>query len=279
MTTVLTGLVGDHIGESGAPRMHQQEAADQGFALEYHLYDLAGRKQNSQSLARVLEEAHQAGYAGLNITHPYKQAVMPLLDALSPTAARVGAVNTVIFHDQGRIGHNTDSPGFREAYLQKFSAVSRSSVLQLGAGGAGAAVAIALLELGVDELFLFDPDTSRAEALATKCLALNTQTCITALTAIDEKTLDISGLVNASPIGMSATPGLPCPPGLLKSGQWVVDIIYFPLKTAFLQQAQSLGCLTMNGLPMAIHQAAKAFELFTGKPADTSRMMQRFLSS
>src|SRR5205085_11995532 len=134
----LTGLVGEHIGASRSPWLHEREADALGVRLVYSLYDLAG-DQPDYSLLKVLEAAKRMGFAGLNVTHPYKQSVIPLLDDLSDEARRIGAVNTVAFREGRSTGYNTDYIGFSEGLRRGLADAPLGRVVQLGAGGAGAA--------------------------------------------------------------------------------------------------------------------------------------------
>jgi shikimate dehydrogenase len=165
---ILTGLVGRHIGASRSPWLHEREAHAQGVALTYNLLDFAVLGRDESHLCAQLDAAAEQGYAGLNVTHPYKQAVIRCLDELAPSAARVGAVNTVKFATGKRIGHNTDVTGFAESMRDGLPNAALGRVLQMGAGGGGAATAQALLELGAGTLFVCDKDHARAAALVAK---------------------------------------------------------------------------------------------------------------
>ena len=143
---VTIGLLGRGIGSSRSPIMHEREGARLGLDYAYHLIDFDRLGLEDANLGPVIEEAEALGFSGLNITHPFKQSVLPFLTALSPESAAIGAVNTVVLKDGARIGHNTDSWGFAEGFREGLPDCPRRHVLQLGAGGAGAAVAYALLE-------------------------------------------------------------------------------------------------------------------------------------
>ena len=139
----------------------------------------------------------------------------------------------------------------------------------------GKSVAHALLVLGVEALSLFDVDAARA---ATQAAALNARFGagrVQALAALPAR-LEMDGLVNCTPIGMAAHPGLPLDPALLHPRLWVAEVIYFPLETALLRAARALGCRTLDGGGMAVHQAVDAFRLFTGQEPDAARMRAHF---
>jgi shikimate dehydrogenase len=258
--------------------MHEHEGDAQNMRYLYRLLDLDILKLDVNALPDLLTSAERMGYTGLNITFPCKQAVIPLLDELSPEAKGIGAVNTVLFKDGRRIGHNTDCLGFAEGMRRGLNDVPRSRVVQMGAGGAGAAVAHALLAEGVEQLSIFEVDPARAEGLVHNlnahfgaARAVVGQDLPSAVKAAD-------GLVNTTPVGMSKLPGTPLPPELLHKALWVAEIIYFPLETELLKHARSLGCRTLDGGTMAVFQAVKAFELFSGRTADAARMQAHFAS-
>ena len=173
---ILEGLIGAGIQLSRSPGMHEAEAVAQGMRLTYRLIDLEVLREGAEALPRLLSMAQAAGFAGLNITYPCKQAVIPLLDELSPDALALGAVNTVVFADGKRIGHNTDWWGFAESFRRGLPDASLAHVVQLGAGGAGSAVAHALLTLGAKRLAIVDTDRPKAEALAL-VIAIATSGC------------------------------------------------------------------------------------------------------
>jgi shikimate dehydrogenase len=216
------------------------------------------------------------GFSGLNITYPCKQAVVPLLDQLSPDARALGAVNTVLLKDGQRIGHNTDCSGFAESFRRGLPDVRRDHVVQLGAGGAGAAVAHALLAEGVGRLAISDTDTPRAEALATDLAARFGAGRAVVVGDLAAEVAAADGLVNCTPVGMAKLPGTPLPVALLRPALWVAEIVYFPLETELLRAARAIGCRTLDGGGMAVFQAVGAFRLFTGLEPDAARMQRHF---
>ena len=211
------------------------------------------------------------GFAGLNITYPCKQAVIPLLDALSEEARALNAVNTVVIGDGKLVGHNTDWSGFAEGFRRGLPHARLDRVVQLGAGGAGAAVAYAALKLGVRELTVFDVDPARSAQLAAS-LGVKVGSNLAAAMA------EADGLIHCTPTGMAKMPGLPLDAGLLQARHWVAEIVYFPLETELLRVARAKGCRTLDGSGMAVYQAAGAFRLFTGLEPDAERMMRIFKS-
>ena len=278
-TRFLLGLVGAGIQASRTPPMHEREGEEQGLHLFYQSIDLEQLGLDAAALPELLTAAERMGFAGLNITHPCKQAIIPLLDELSPDAAALGAVNTVVFKNGRRYGHNTDWWGFSESFKRGLPGARLSSVVQLGAGGAGTAVAHALMALGVGELVLADKDKSRAEEVAA---SLNGRFAhsTNGVRVSQDLAADIAaadGLVHCTPTGMDKYPGLPLPAELLHGELWVAEIVYFPLETALLREARRIGCRTLDGGGMAVFQAVEAFRLFTGVTPDHQRMLRHFV--
>ncbi|WP_229737803.1 shikimate dehydrogenase [Primorskyibacter flagellatus] len=263
------GLVGRGIRLSRTPAMHEAEAAAQGLTCRYDLMDTDAGTEGP--LAGILDRAEAAGYAGLNITYPYKQDVIAHLHQLSDAARRIGAVNTVVFRDGRRFGHNTDFWGFSESLRRGLPDAALGTVLLIGAGGAGAALAHALADLGVARLLIADTRLKAAQGLAAAVGPV-----AHAVSDVAAGVAEADGIVNATPVGMAKLPGTPIEAGLLSPRHWVADIVYFPLETAFLKAARATGCRTLSGEGMAVFQAVRAFELFTGRPADPDRMRGTF---
>jgi shikimate dehydrogenase len=274
---ILTGLIGTHIQKSRSPHMHMREADAQGIRLAYKLFDLSESALEAGSLAVTLDAVQKAGFSGVNITHPFKQDVISLLDQLSADARRIGAVNTVLFRSGLRTGYNTDCVGFLESFERQLQGVAMKKAVQLGAGGAGAATAMAMLDLGCSELAIFDHEESRALELARRLnSSTSSQNKVRMITDLNSELADADGLINATPVGMDGHPGTPVALELLRSEMWVAEIVYFPLETQLLKDARALGCRTANGAQMAIFQAARAFDLFTGRKANRERMLADF---
>ncbi|MBC6437278.1 MAG: shikimate dehydrogenase [Rhodobacteraceae bacterium] len=271
--TLRVGLIGRGIGQSRTPRMHVEEGRANGLSYRYDLIDTT---RNAVSLKTVLDHVESEGFRGVNITHPYKQAVLPFLDTLSNSAQAVGAVNTVIFEEGCRFGHNTDYWGFAEAFRQSLAGVLCCDVLLLGAGGAGGAVAHGLLDCGVERLWIFDAKPQAALRLADHISQVRGEGRAQVTADPTLVLTRVQGIVNATPMGMASHPGSPLPTDALSTEHWVADIVYFPSETAFLKAAGGRGCQVMNGSGMAVFQAVRAFELFTGIEPDSDRMKATF---
>ena len=275
-SVIRLGLIGAGIQQSAAPALHMREAAEHGLACIYELIDLDVLDVDVADLPSLLSNSKARGFRGLNITHPCKQAVISHLDDLSPEAQVLNAVNTVVFEDGKRVGHNTDWWGFAEAFRRNLSNAPRRVVVQMGAGGGGSAVAYALLTLGVHELTIFDLAVGRAALLAASLKRCFPDAKISGGVNVIESLRAADGLVNATPVGMAKCPGIPVPHQCLRPDLWVADIVYFPLHTTLLQAARKAGCKTMGGGGMAVYQAAEAFRLFNSVIADSDRMCRHF---
>jgi shikimate dehydrogenase len=275
----LVGLIGSGIGTSLSPALHEREADALGVRYLYRILDLDEFDLPATAVGDLVSAARLAGYHGLNITHPVKQLVLPHLDELSPEAAEVGAVNTVVFSGGRAVGHNTDLTGFAGGFREGLPDAALGSVALLGAGGAGSAVAHALLRMGAGTLHVFDVDPQRAANLATALSVRHGAGRAAPLTdedALAHAVRDADGLVHATPTGMAAHPGLPLPAALVSPGMWVADIVYRPLETELLTEARKRGCRVLSGGPMAVHQAADAFRIITGREPDLARMRGHF---
>ncbi len=268
---LLLGLIGADLSLSRTPAMHEAEGAAHGLTTIYQRIDTLGR---TTPLATLVDAAVSCGFNGLNITHPFKQEVLGLLDAVSPQAAAIGAVNTVVIGEDGSLtGHNTDVTGFGSALRDGLAEARFTRVVQFGAGGAGTAVAHALAAHGVGTLELVDPSPGKAESVAEAVnAAAGREVAVVGSGSIE----GADGVVNATPIGMLSHPGTPFDTAALRPEQWVADVIYMPLETQLLADARALGCVTLDGTRMAVGQAVDAFRLFTGLEPDVERMRAAF---
>src|SRR2546430_3521108 len=273
----LVGLIGEGIQESLSPALHEEEARCQGLALQYRLIDLAQDGSSVDDLPHLIDSAEAEGFDGLNITHPCKQAVLPLLTELSEDARAIGAVNTVVFRKGRRTGFNTDCSGFAMSFGQKLGDAARRRLVLLGAGGARAAIAHATMSLGVGHLIIVDRDHDRAEALARRVSGNHPGRVVASADELAAAAKRADGLIHATPMGMAAHPGLAFERSLLRPAMWVVEIVYFPLETELLRAARARGCRTLDGGGMMVWQAVGAFEHFTGIRPDSARMEAHFV--
>ena len=274
--SLLAGLIGANIQASLTPAMHEREGAELGLRYVYRVLDLTQMGEPAPGIRELLTAAGWMGYAGLNITHPCKQSVMPVLDEVSADATQIGAVNTVVFSAGRSVGYNTDIHGYTASFRRELDHVDRHHVVMLGAGGAGHAVGYAALALGVTELSIFDVQGARAAALAQRLSARFGAGRAVACENLAAAVGRADGIINASPVGMAAHPGSPLPATLLRPALWVSDIVYFPLETQLVREATGAGCRVMRGGGMAVFQAVEAFRLITGVRPDAERMLRHF---
>ncbi|QHO73322.1 shikimate dehydrogenase [Bradyrhizobium sp. CCBAU 051011] len=259
----LTGLIGAPIAHSASPAMHERAAEALGAHCHYQLIEVAGASR--EELKLLLDGMRRLGFAGVNVTFPYKEAVVSLLDELSSGARAIGAVNTVVVQDGRLIGHNTDTTGFARAITELVRDPVQSRVAVIGAGGVGKAIGFALAETGVSEIRVFDTDAAKAAQLVGQ---IANRGSVRVAGSVEEAMRGVTGVVNGSPVGMLPNRGTPVPDSLLHKDMWVADAVYTPLWTPLLNAAKAKGAEVMTGRELAIYQAADAFELFTGlKPS------------
>jgi shikimate dehydrogenase len=277
---MLVGLLGANIQGSMSPSLFADAFAAAGIDGYYHLLDVD--RLPERRLPQLFDAIKTSGFVGANVTFPFKQEIMPLLDAVDPGAAQVGAVNTVVIAPDGRTtGYNFDRAGWRNSFIERIGSAGAkdASVVQIGAGGAGRAVAFALMDLGVADLALHDLDSARANALkADLSQHYGPSRCRLA----QDLARDISaaaGVVNATQVGMRGFPGNPVPVAALNAGHWAADVIYTPLQTEFLKAAAAKGARTLNGSGMCVHQAVEAFAQFTGVTPDLARLHRAFATA
>jgi shikimate dehydrogenase len=274
---ILVGLIGRNIQGSLSPALFADAFEAAGIDGYYHPMDVD--RMPGRQLPQLLDAIKVAGFAGANVTYPFKQEIIPLLDAVDPEAAQVGAVNTIAIAPDGRAsGYNFDRPGWRNSFAASLGADSaeRATVVQVGAGGAGRAVAFALMDLGVAHLVLHDLDKARVDALkADVAKHCGPDRCRVG----DDLPRDIAaadGVVNATQVGMSGFPGNPIPVAALKPTHWAADVIYTPVETEFLKAAAGKGARVLGGAGMCVYQAVEAFRLLTGIAPDVARMHRAF---
>jgi shikimate dehydrogenase len=270
----LVGLIGANIMKSLSPALIEDAFDAIGARGHYHLMDLdllPGRR-----LEDVFAAVKAAGFVGINITRPVKEAIMPLLDDVTPEAREIGAVNTVLFRKDGHAtGYNTDRTGFRRNLENRLGrdSVAGKPVVLIGAGGAGRAVSFALLDLGASTILLFDSDNARADRLVADLTAQRGADRAKVVRDLNHAIASAAGIVNATPVGMIGIPGNPAPGVQFKASQFAADVIYTPLETEFIMAAKRNGAETVTGDGMLLYQAVEVFELFTGVRPDADRML------
>ncbi len=274
--SILCGLIGAGIQRSLSPALQEEEARHHGIRMHYQLIDLDCAGAGVEALPGLITAARIMGFAGLNITYPCKQSVIPLLDALSVEARAIGAVNTVICEGDRLVGYNTDGSGWSWGFRRALPRADLSRVVLLGAGGAGSACADAVLRLGAAHLVIVDKEAPRAVALAERLNRHFGGRRAAAAADIAAAVDGATGLIHATPTGMALMPGMPLPEELLHPSMWVSEIVYVPLETPLLRAARRKGCATVDGGHMNVGQAIDGFKLFTGVEADAGRMDAHF---
>jgi len=270
----IIGLIGKPLAHSISP-VFQQAALDHlRLDARYELWET-----EREALAERVAGMRRPDCLGANVTVPYKELVIPLLDEIDPLAGRIGAVNTIVNRDGRLCGYNTDMTGFARALREEGGFdPSGAQVVLLGAGGAGRAATMALIQGKAASVTISDIVPERAERLV-QDLGRQSQTTLRAL-APDEENLaavikKCQLLVNCTPIGMRHSKeehDLPMPSELIPAGVLVFDIIYNPLQTKFLTEAKRRGARTLGGLAMLVYQGAASLELWTGRQAPVDVM-------
>jgi shikimate dehydrogenase len=268
---LLLGLIGSPIRSSAAPAMHEAAAQALGLRAQYRLIDIPGA--DTAKLRAMLEGVRLLGFSGVNVTFPYKEAIIPLLDALAPGAAAIGTANTVVVQDGTLTGHNTDATGFANSFKSVLGSPGDAPVALIGAGGVGRAIAFAMAEVGARAIRLFDSETGKAQALAVR---LGDRMDVRVCASVAEALAGAGGVINGTPIGMLPNRDSPVPAELLHRDMFVADAVYTPLFTPLLQAARAVGARLMTGRELCIHQAADAFRLFTGFEASRERIGAAF---
>ena len=270
--TKVCGLIGDPVEHSMSPAMHN--AAFRELGLDYIYLPFRVKKEE---VGKAIDGMRAFNFRGLNVTIPHKVAVMPLLDELDPLAEKIGAVNTIINNDGKLTGYNTDAGGFLRALLAKGIEPAGKSVAVIGAGGAARAITFILADKKA-RLVIFNriEELEWAKDLAgritqtfgqkVEALELNRENLARVLNKADI-------LVNATSVGMSPNTGdSPVEADLLRPGLAVYDIVYNPVKTRLLREAEAVNAKTIGGLDMLVGQGALAFEMWTGQKAPVKLM-------
>ena len=272
--TIICGVIGDPVEHTMSPVMHN--AAFEKLGLDYLYVPFRVRREE---LSQAIEGMKALNIRGLNVTIPHKVAVIPFLDELDPLAEKIGAVNTIVNDDGVLTGYNTDATGFLQALLERGIEPRGKNIVIVGAGGASRAISLILAEKGADLIILNRLlELDWAEELASRishsfkkevqALELNQENLATALGKADI-------LVNATSVGMSPSiDETPVPSRLLKPSLIVFDIVYNPIKTRLLAEAEKVGAETISGLDMLVWQGALAFEMWTGSKAPVELMKE-----
>ncbi|MDJ1009448.1 MAG: shikimate dehydrogenase [Paracoccaceae bacterium] len=255
----LAAVVGSPVAHSRSPVLHRYWLRKYGIRGFYIPMDIA-----ADDLAEVFKSLPKQGFVGVNVTIPHKERVLELADLVTDRAALMGAANTIIFRRDGKVhADNTDGYGFIENLRQGAPDWNPKAgpAAVIGAGGAARAVIASLLDCGVSEVRLANRTRGRADALRTEFGSRVTVfDWVAAGNAID----GAATVVNASSLGMTGKPPFRVPLDGLSPKAVVTDLVYVPLKTPLLETAERIGCTTVDGLGMLLHQAVPAFERWFG---------------
>ena len=275
--TQIVGLIGWPVSHSVSPAMHN--AAFDALGLDWRYVPLPVDASNPARIRDAVRGLPALGLRGANVTVPHKQNVIPLLDELTPAAATIAAVNTIVVRDDGTLlGDNTDARGFIADLRDHAVDSAGRTVLMLGAGGSARAIAFGLAEAGAASIRILNRTATKAEELATT-IGAQFPACRVAHGTLPD---DVSAMaaaadliVNTTSLGMSPNVETsPWPDGLgFDPAQTVYDLVYNPPQTRLLAKAATDGATAINGLGMLIWQGALAFELWTGSmpPVDIMR--------
>lgn len=264
------GLIGEGIGQSQSPDLHQRLGRLVGVDTHYQLIDALD--EPGFDFPATVERVRQAGYRGVNVTFPFKEAALQLADSAGEGARRVGSANTLLFDDNGIRAENTDYTGFVSAYRYNFGERPVGRVVLVGAGGVGRAVACGLGELGVEELLIVERDAPRGEALAAHLVSLGMQARFVSAAEGEAALALCSGLVNCTPVGHRNHPGCPIDPTPLGAHHWVFDAVYIPAHTELLKAAQQAGAAVLSGVDLFAFQGIDAYRFFSEGLADPARL-------
>jgi shikimate dehydrogenase len=273
----LFGIIGHPIGQSLSPLMHNTAFEDLGMKASMSAFDIA-----PESLKEALQGFATLEFGGINVTIPHKETIMQYLDTIDEEASTIGAVNTVRYLDGRTSGFNTDAYGFLKTLEPFRSSVEGGKFVVLGAGGAARAVVYVLLKFfRTSQIVIASRSTSRTTELV-EHFKSSGQLALTPFDLNDSQfgrifqVADV--VVNATPAGMFPSPKqLPFPNPSFQAAQTVVDLIYRPMNTLFLQLASQAGARIISGLEMFIHQGARAFQIWTGQSMNTE-LVRRILT-
>ena len=256
----LAGVIGHPIAHSKSPQLQRHWLKNLGISGYYIPMDVS-----PENLAQVLESLPKAGFVGVNVTVPHKERVMELAHQITDRAALIGAANTLVFRDDGTIhADNTDGYGFIENLRQGAPdwVPNAGPAAVLGAGGAARAVVSALLDAGVPEILISNRTRLRADVLQKDFgKRLKVVDWVQAGNMLEEA----KTVVNTTSLGMIGKPELRVPLDGLQPGTVVTDLVYAPLKTRLLAEAEAAGCTTVDGLGMLLYQAVPGFERWFGQ--------------
>lgn len=255
------GLIGKGIQRSQMPRFQEFLGKFAGISVRYELFD--SELDPEFDLKEKLEALAAAGLTGVNITHPYKSEACRCVTVYGSQPPALGAINTIVFDSNAWRGENTDYSGFQSAFRARFPDKVPGTVLILGAGGVGRSLSFALGMLGARHLHLYDIKSELSKDLVQRLASAGFSASVVKNNLI-EVARGVSGLVNASPIGMYQYPGNPLPDTAIEGQDWAFEAVYTPKRTLFVDALAARGVAVMGGFDLFIHQGLDAFEHFSG---------------
>lgn len=264
----LYGVIGDPIGHSMSPDMHNDAFQALGIQAHYQPFHVM-----EADLPKAVEGMKALGISGFNVTVPHKTAVMPLLDEVDPLAQAIGAVNTVVREQNRFIGYNTDGEGFLAGLMAEYDGdVLSKRILLVGAGGSARAIYYTLSQKGAQKIDIANRTAARAEELKKRC-PYPVETFVLTMEEASKQLANYDIIIQTTSIGMSPhAESMPLSLDHIRSDAFVADIIYNPIETVLMKEARARGASAQNGAKMLSFQGALAFEKWTGTMPDPSRM-------
>ena len=272
----ILGIIGHPIEHSISPAIHSIAINHWNLPLEYKKWDLL-----PEQLESFLQTMKTKKSTGINVTVPYKTTVMPHLDYIDPWANLAGAVNTIRKKDDKLMGYNTDGIGFMESLEKDFELdINHKNVMVCGSGGSARAITLSITNKNLNSIAFSSRNTEKTKHLLNICKKKNIKTTSISLlnneAARELKNFDL--IINCTPVGMKNTElenKTLFMANNFTNKQYVFDLVYNPLKTELLKQAEKAGALTCDGLGMLVRQAAYSFKIWTGKDAPINKMMTK----
>ncbi len=274
--TKVTGIIGYPLTYTLSPLMHNRAFKVCGLNYKYLAFVV-----EKGHLKSAIDGIRALNIKGVNVTMPHKEAVIPLLDGMSKEAKVIGAVNVINNEDGRLIGYNTDAEGFMSSLKEEgFNPAGKQAII-IGTGGGAKAVAVALAQAGVKSIAVVGGSIEKSQAIKDRIIDITRNILVKPLT-FESNLADIFQIgdliVNATPVGMAESGGLlPVPLELIKKRHFIYDLVYIPQETVLIKEARRKGARAVNGIGMLVHQAALAFEIWTGTSAPVEEMRQALI--
>lgn len=274
--SIQLGLIGQKISQSKSPALQNMLGQIHGLDINYQLQERASADESE--FATALDSILAGGFAGTNVTYPYKQIALKYATTKDHAAARVGATNCLRFESGSLLATNTDYTGFIGAYKHRRGDKPAGKVLLIGAGGVGRAVAFALQEVGVDHIHIVDLNREGAQDLADALSTEGISATICSPEALEQVSSEVDGLINCTPIGHRDSPGNPLPEHYFGPQSWAFDAVYVPIDTEFLTCASKAGLDLVSGFDLFLFQAIDSFTFFTQQSVNLPEVSKCFIA-